>query len=495
MNEEKKVQIQLEKHLWPDEVIEKRRKKRTRLLIVTLSLCVFTFGFLVGNDFSENTTIVNGNNSIETSKFDTIQGIMSSQWFFKDELENGEEQLMDQALYGMANNEIDPHTTYMSRQDVEDFTTGIDMGFVGIGVQYNATDGLNVITRVFQNSPAQKAGVLPGDRIYSVDGELVEGMESDEIASKVKGLEGTVVQMGFLRNNEIITIDITRAPVNNTAYGEMLQDDIGYLQIYQFGSSTGNEAEEYLQLMTEQGMKKLIIDVRDDGGGYLAALVDIASLFLPEDTVAMQQVYSNGAIEFTKTKSGMFENIEEIVILVNEATASASEVLTLALKEERDDVTIVGTTTFGKGTVQVTHSFVDGSALKYTTSKWLSPSGVWVDETGITPDVEVFLHDVLYMGYDKIEDEVLEIDSVSSYVEVVQNSLDFLGYDVKRLDGYFDQSTYDELVLFQKELNIEAVGVIDNETLSALTAEVTKVWSMDKSYDSQLQKAIEVINE
>ncbi len=496
MNEEKKVQIQLEKHLWPDEVIEKRRKKRTRILTTAIAISVFIFGFLLGSDFNSGSPIISeSNSSMEATKFDSIMGIMESQWFYGSEIENLEEYLLDQALYGLTETDIDKHTTYMSREEIESFTTGIDMGFVGIGVQYSVTDGANLITRVFHNSPAEAVGVLPGDMIYSVDGINVVGMESDKIAEMVKGSEGSKVTIEFIRDNEIIEKELVRAPVLNTAYGEMIEDEIGYLQIYQFGSSTADETEGYLELMSEQGLRKLVIDVRDDGGGYLASLVDIASLFLPDNTIVMQQVYANGAIEFSKANKGMFENIEEIVILQNENTASAAEVFALALKEERDDVTLVGTTTYGKGTVQVTHSFIDGSAIKFTTSKWLSPSGVWVEGEGIEPDIEVYLHDVLYDSYSLIEEETFALDSVDYQVQVVQNALDFLGYELDRRDGYFDESTATALISFQDEFNITSKGIIDKETMEVLMAQVTKLWSLDKSYDAQLQKALEVLND
>ncbi len=503
MEENKKKIIKLENYVWPDEIEkemeQKSRKRRSMITTFALLISFFTFGVLVGSRFNESTPIaVEGQDSVqsELSKLDSIYNIMQSNWFFAPEVENIEEVLIDQALYGMTANEIDIHTSYLSREEVESFTTGIDMGFVGIGVQFTSTDGLNLITRVFHDSPADQAGVLPGDIIYRVNGELVDGMDSDAIAERVKGEEGTVVTVEFMRDNEIVELDIVRAPVQNTAYGEMLEGDVGYLQLYQFGSSTGYEAQGYLEMMSEQGMKRLIIDLRDNGGGYLETLVDIASLFLEEDVVAMQQLYSNGTSEVSKTHGGNFENIEEIVILANENSASASEVLIMTLTEQRNDVTVIGQTTYGKGTVQVTHSFGDGSALKYTTSKWLSPEGEWVDENGIDPDIDVKLHEVLYTPYSSLEDgTIYEYDSVSDTVQFVQYALDFLGYDITRQDGYFDRTTEDQLESFQREFNISNEGVVDQETLEVLSAQVTKMWALDDAYDAQLQAAIKYIAE
>lgn len=498
MDDEKKVRIQLEKHLWPDEIVEKKRKRRSKLILATLSMAMFCLGLVVGlSQAPQNRTVIQGNNGYSvSSKIDSVYNLLRNNWYFASEDENIEQHLVDRALYGMSSSSVDLHTSYMSREEVEGFTSSIDMGFVGIGVQYNTTDGLNLITRVFHNSPAEKAGVLPGDIIYSVDGELCADLDSDEIVNRVRGVEGSEVIMQFLRDNEIIELTITRGTVQNTAFGEMLDESVGYLQIYQFGSSTGDEVAGYLEMMSQQGLRELIIDLRDDGGGYLDALVSVASSFLPQGTIVMKQVYADGTVEYSKAKKGMFENIENIVILVNEDTASAAEVLTLALKEQRDDVVVMGTTTYGKGTVQITHTFSDGSALKYTTAKWLSPNDVWVNGVGITPDIEVRLHDVLYMSYAMMEEgTVIEADTVSATVQLIQQSLDFLGYPVNRMDGYFDTSTLKALTEFQKEFGLTRQGSIDSETLEAVLAQVTKKWALDDSSDIQLQKAIEVLHE
>ncbi len=392
MSDDKKIRIQLERHLWPDEIEERNRKRRSRLILITLCLAMFSLGIVLGITTAPQgkcATPYANNTSFYNTKIDSIQNILTEKWFFANEIENIEETLIDKALYGMSESAVDLPTTYMSREEVESFTTSIDMGFVGIGVQYTTVDDLNMITRVFHNAPAEKAGVLPGDVIYSIDGALVSEIGSDQIEERVKGIEGTDVVMGFIRDNEIIEITITRAAVQNTAYGEMKDDEVGYLQIIQFGSSTGQEVAGYLELMSQQGLKKLIIDLRDDTGGYLDALVDVASSFLPEGTVVMKQVYADGEEEISYAKAGMFDNIENIIILINDNSASAAEVFTLALKEQRDDVITLGTTTYGKGTVQVSHIFSDGSALKYTTSKWVSPNDVWVNGVGITPDMEI----------------------------------------------------------------------------------------------------------
>lgn len=276
----------------------------------------------------------------------------------------------------------------------------------------------------------------------------------------------------------------------------MINDKTGYIEIYQFGETTASEVKDYLTTMSEKGLEKLVIDLRDNGGGYLDTLVNLLNYFLPKDTLVMQQEYSDGKIEFSKTSGGNFENIKEIVVLINENSASASEVMTLALKEQRSDVTIVGVKSYGKGTVQVTKSFSDGSAIKYTTSKWLSPNGVWINKKGIEPDIEVKKPDAISANYSSMTDEEVYVeDTVSEKVKSAQLALDFLGYGVDRKDGYFSSNFKDVLMQFQKDFSLNVSGSLDSNTYKTIYSALAKEWSLNKQNDVQYQKALEILND
>lgn len=491
------VKLKLEKHLWQDELleIERKRNRRIKIVISVLSLIiVFILGFLVG---LSNPTPIAGTATDSESKLSKILDIMSHDWFFASEYENVEEHLLDNALYGMTKNEdVDLHTSYMSRSEVEAFTNSINMHFVGIGVQFFNAGDYSLVKKVFKDSPADKAGVLAGDIFNKVNGEDVRGKTSDELAALVRGEKGTEVVIEFLRQSNPITITITREEVNATSYGEMIDEKIGYLEMYQFGETTAREVESYLKSMSEQGLEKLIIDLRDNGGGYLDVLVNTLNLLLPKDTAVIQQVYPDGEVEFSKTTGGQFTNINEIVILINGNTASASEVMTLALKEQRSDVTIVGTKSYGKGTVQVTKSFVDGSAIKYTTSKWMSPNGVWVNKVGIEPDISVNLHDVFGVSFSQMnEEEIYKTDNVSDKIKAVQLGLQYLGYSIDRVDGYFSLHTSEALKDFQANEGLEITGVLNKKTYETVYSAVSKEWSLNKEKDAQYQKAVELLND
>ena len=499
-NEKKKVRIRLERHLWPDEIQQRKRKKQVTALMIASLVLVFAVGFLLGGSLQPQAlqSSLSQNESFAQAKLNSIYSIMKNEWYFGKEDENLEQDLIDAALYGMSSSSLDPHTTYMSAEETLAFSTSIDNNFVGIGIQYYSGTGLKVVTRVFVDSPAYEAGLQAGDILVAADGTALADLSSDEVAALVKGEAGTQVQLEVLRNNEPLTLTITRREVNTTVFGEMIDEAIGYLQIMSFGSTTGEECGRYLDLMSEQGLQQLVIDLRDNGGGYLDALVSVANLFLPADTLIMTQEYKDGQTVQTLTTGGNRENIQQIVILINQDTASASEVLAMALKEQRDDVTLVGTTSYGKGSVQVQRPFADGSVLKYTNSRWLTPKGEWINGVGIEPDVTETLPEVFQctlVSFVMEEEESYQQDQVSEHVASAQKALNFLGYATERTDGYFDDSTQSALSRYQSENNLTADGVLDGATLQSLYSSVQYAWSTDKSLDNQLQRAVTILHE
>ena len=498
--------IPVERFQYEDELNEqnqqlKRSSRRLRILLVAFSVLALLLGWLLGsfrpipffNDVRHGVTAVTQAKSSE--KISNVMGVMRRYWYFADSIEDIDTRLVDQALVGMTTNEEDPHTAYMSAEEILDFTQTINRDFVGIGVQFtNLENGLQLITRVFRDSPAEKAGVQAGDIIHSVDGVITENKTTDEIKELVQGEEGTVVTIVFQREGELITLDITRGKVGHTVDGRVCEDGIGMIAIEQFGETTKVEVQEFLDQFAEEGATKLIIDLRDDGGGYLEALRGVISLLLPENKVFIQREYSNGTKEVNKTDKGQYTQFSPIVLLVNENTASAAEAFTLGLKENRDDVTVIGTTTYGKGSMQVTQYFDDGSALKYTDSIWKSPNGRWINDTGIEPDETIELHEVLNSSYTTLEeDESYEPDSVSPIVKEIQLCLDFLGYTPDRMDGYYSAKTEEQLVAFEKASGLEEKTVIDKDLYGTMIAAVIHEWTVNDESDTQYQRALEIL--
>lgn len=489
--------IQVTRHLWPDEKENLKLKKENRFLtkLVYISSIICLIVGLMGGKYLRvfrNQPV--GKELYEAKFHDTMQ-IMENQWFFAKDVDNLDETLADQALVGITSNAIDPHTNYLSKKDMQEFVQHLNRSFVGIGIQYTATaDGLHMVERVFKNSPAEKAGVLPGDIIHMVDGKLVDHLENTEIAELVRGEEGTSVKIDFLRNGKTVSLNIVREEIHNTTFGE-IRDDIGYLQIAQFGESTDEEVRSYLEDFHEKGIEHLILDLRNDGGGYLDSLHGICNCLLPKDTVYIQREFADGKHDESKTNGDEIVGFNKIAILVNENTASAAEALTMALKEQRKDVTVIGNNTYGKGTVQITMSYTDGSALKFTNSKWLSPKGVWINNVGIKPDIEVNLPDILNAKFVKMSDgELYEIDSVGEPVKIAQMALSYLGYGKLREDGYFDEATKQALTTYQVDHDLEGNGQLNETIYASLISSVLLDFNQDTSKDTQYQKAKEVVN-
>ena len=472
-----------------------------RIITAALLVCALLAGWLFGSVFPMPGTAWLRRNARQAStmdasnKIEAALDVMENDWFFGKDIENLDARLNDQALLGIFSNEEDPHTEYMTAEEVSEFRQSIDRNFVGIGVEFISNSGINMVTKVFRGAPAFEAGVQPGDVIEAIDGVSTEGMTSADIKERVQGEKGTDVTISFRRQGEPVDITITRDEISATAHGFILDENTGYLQLYQFGTGTAQEIDRYLSEFREADIHKLVIDLRDNGGGYLDALAQVASRFLPGGTLCMKQVYPDGTEESVYAASGFLQDYFGIVILINENSASAAEVFTLAMKEQRKDVTIVGTTSYGKGTVQITRMFNDGSAIKYTTSKWVSPNGVWVNGTGITPDEEVAVPEgVSRMYYGMEDDETYQTDQVSEAVKDVQIALDYLGYAPDRKDGYFSVSTEEALKKFAADKGLDYNGKLTSDLHEAVVSALIMNWSTTHDHDTQLIRAREILN-
>ena len=495
--------IKLKRHLWPDE-LELRNTKRNvvfwkRIAVVTL-VAGLGVGWLSGSfvplPFTGSLrTALRGALGLHGDKVDAVKDIMENDWYFGEDIEDLDERLEDQAIAGMTTNEEDPHTEYMSKEENEAFVQSINRDYVGIGAEFIMHDNYPVVTRVFVDSPAEKAGLQAGDVIREVDGDDISGLSNDEISSRIGGDEGTDVTLHVERKMEEMDIVVTRGQVESTCYAEMLDEDLMYMRLYQFGAGTHDKMLTYFDdMVAENGNVKLILDLRGNGGGYLDSVQECASFFLDEGDIVMIQEFTDGSRNEIKALDDKNDAIHDIVILTDASTASAAEVMTLALKENRDDVTILGKTTYGKGTAQVSASFSDGSTLKYTASRWLSPDEEWINGTGITPDEEVDLPVALTISYPEMEEEVLGYDDVSGCVEGMQYILQYFGYDIDRTDGYFSTGTEAAWTAFEEDHDYSVDGQMDQEEYTAAIAEVIYDYAMSDAHDTQLSAAKEILN-
>ncbi len=297
--------------------------------------------------------------------------------------------LADGAARGMVAAVGDRYTIFMDKTEAEQFSKELSGEVTGIGCELGVRNDAATVVRVLENSPAAQAGLLAGDQFISVNDSSVEGLDSSEVASKIRGPEGTTVKVAVKRGEETKNFSITRAKLSDPSVRSSVENGIGTLTITRFDANTAALTRQAAQGFVTQGVKGVILDLRDDGGGYLDAAQDVASLWL-RDKVIVTEKTNNTVTGTIRTKGEpVLENIKTVV-LVNGGSASASEIVAGALQDHKA-ATLIGEKTYGKGTVQKLIDLPDGRQLKVTIARWFTPNGKNITKEGIAPDTVVQL--------------------------------------------------------------------------------------------------------
>lgn len=315
--------------------------------------------------------------------------------YYLDEVEKS--QLATGIYKGLVDSLGDVYSTYYTADEYAEMTEKSDGEYCGIGavMSQSASTGAVTIIQVYEDSPAMKGGMLPGDVLCGVEDTEIAGMDLSSIVALVKGEEGTKVSVNVIHmgDKEESTLVMERAKIEvPTVAHEMLKGDIGYIQVSAFDKVTVNQFKEAVDDLESLGEKGLIIDLRDNGGGLLTSVIDMLDYMLPEGLLMYTETKYGRDAEYSSTDDEYFD--KPVVILINGNTASASEVFTGAIQDYNAG-TVVGTTSFGKGIVQSVIPLKDGSAIKLTTSKYFTPNGRNIHGTGLEPDVEVELDEAL----------------------------------------------------------------------------------------------------
>ncbi|WP_232066017.1 S41 family peptidase [Bacillus sp. KH172YL63] len=401
------------------------------------------------------------------------------------------EDLVNGAINGMIDSVGDPYSDYMNQEEAKRFDESISSSFEGIGAEIQEKEGYISIVSPIKGSPAEKAGLQPNDTITKVDGKSIQGMSVTDAVLLIRGEKGTKVTLTIQRAGQEKPMDVTitrdEIPIE-TVYAEMQDNGVAKIQITSFSQNTYKELTEALNEMNEKGMKKLVLDLRQNPGGLLDQAVKISNLFVPEGEVLFQVKDNNGKVEKYVSESGQKVDVPAVV-LVDEGSASAAEILSAAVSES-NDILLIGTKTFGKGTVQTAETFEDGSNMKFTTAKWLTPEGNWIHEKGIKPDIEVKMPDYAQLPYINPEKELKESD-LSDQVKTAEQMLNALDLNPGNVDGYFDEDTTSAVKTFQQENGLKETGTLNGETITKL---MTKLREMLQENDPQLNKAIEELN-
>lgn len=345
--------------------------------------------------------LITGKNYLRVTKdlskvVDTYYAIVDNYYGDLDKTE-----LIDGAVEGMISKVGDTFTSYSAATDAETFSETIKGTYEGIGCTIAKYDtGEIKVIEVFPSSPAEEAGLLQGDRIIKVDNEDCTDKESQDISNYIKNSGKDKVVLTIEREDKELDITINLSKVDipyvTSKVIEHNNKKIGYIQVALFSGNSYKQFKTNLEKIEKENIDGLIIDVRDNSGGYLSSVTDIANMFLEKGKIIYQ-------LEDTKSKVKKKDTTKEkrtykVAVLINSSSASASEILASAIKESYKDGLVVGTTSYGKGTVQETKKLLDGSMIKYTTQKWLTPNGNYINEKGVQPTNEVELNEEYYQN-------------------------------------------------------------------------------------------------
>ena len=298
-------------------------------------------------------------------------------------------------LYGAAKGMVeawkDPYTRFVSPQRLKDEEIDLEGKYGGLGMYIGDRDGQILVISPMEDSPAERAGLKPKDQIVKVDDEVVIGWTSDRVVQKLRGEPDTKVTVWVRREGEeeLLSFEITREIIKlYSVRNEMLSDDIGYLKLTQFKHSTNDEARTAMKDMLKQGMRALILDLRNNGGGLLDASVKISSMFLRDGMVVETRGRNDRFNERYNVDKSLYLTNLPMVVLINGGSASASEIVAGALND-RGRAKLIGEKSFGKGSVQTLFPLTDGSGLYVTIARYYTPSGKVIDHVGLSPDIEV----------------------------------------------------------------------------------------------------------
>lgn len=371
----------------------KPRKINLSTSIIT-SFIFLVVGFFVGSNWQfilTNFSPYIGFRKSEQANWDSLNEIYTELKSFYDG-EVTEENALTGAKRGIAAALDDPYTTYLTAKEGNEFLFDLngEINEAGVGMELTFRNNHTVVVRTLPDNPARKAGIKPGDRIMKIGDENVDGKTTEDVAKKLRGKAGDKVKVEILRGADTLTFEMTREKINNVSADISYSDKTAIISVYRFAEDTGSLVRKLAEQAKAKQVDKVILDLRNNGGGYVSAAGEMLSLWLNGGDKYMieKSIHNDDKTDYVpRGKNPIFKDIKTIV-LINRSTASASEIVAGALKDYQK-ATIVGMTSFGKGVMQTMLNLSDGGKLKVTTAHWYTPNGSSINKTGIKPDVEV----------------------------------------------------------------------------------------------------------
>ena len=384
--------------------ILKGKNKFTIVEAISFMVVTFALGMIIGGIIMYGKETYKGSSSSSLDDFiSTYNDILNNYYQPVDA-----EKLLEAGINGMVNYLGDPYSIYMDKEDSEEFNMVLDGKYSGIGaeIQQLVETGEIKILEVYKDSPAEKAGLQKDDIIFKVNGEEIKGMTAADVSSRVKGETGTKVDLTIKRGEEIIDVTLTRGSVDiPSVTSEIIEKNnkkIGYIYVSVFAENTDSQFKAEVEKLEKDHIDSLIIDLRQNSGGHLKTVTNMISMFIKKDEVIYKLKTKDNVEEFKDQTDE--HRTYPIAIVIDNGSASASEVFTAALKEKYG-ATIVGEKSFGKGKVQKAYNLSNGAMIKYTYQEWLTPDGNYIDEQGIEPNIKV---EYSIKNGDKYDSQVLK---------------------------------------------------------------------------------------
>ena len=394
------------------------RKRQIILIpvIVILGVVLFFGGFFIGKNSQLQQSVsdriffnreLGKPEPIDFSLFWQALRMLEEKYVNSEKLDYKE--MLYGAIEGMTNSLGDDYTIFMKPEKAKSFMESVSgtESFEGVGMEIGIKNKILTVISPLEGTPAYQAGIKAGDKILEIDNQSTEGLLVEEAVNLIRGKKGTQVTLlinrkDFKEPKEFkLTRDVIQVPVIKW---EIRNNDIAHIKFYQFAGNLPSKFENIVSEILKSNAKKIILDVRNNPGGYLEVAVDIASWFLPKNSVVLKEEFKNGELEEYKSKGYNALQDFPVVVLINKGSASASEILAGALRDIKG-IKLIGEKTFGKGSVQEMERLKDGSSLKITVAKWLTPSGVSITDDGLNPDIEIEISDE---DYDNDKDPQLD---------------------------------------------------------------------------------------
>lgn len=438
-----------------------------------------------------HSNVNNNDSTINEALMQEALTIIEDRWYDSTDSKTPITQRM---ISGMIAGLDDPHTMYMSASEMSDFTNTVNGDYEGIGISFLLVNEGAFVTKVYKDTPAEKASLRTGDIIIKADGTSLKGLTIEEIKDKIAGKADTSVEITYIRDSKSYVKTLKRAAFDTDviySVKKVNNKTFGYLQIATFGTNTSVQVEEALKVFKNAGAKVIVIDLRDNGGGYLNAAYAILNFLNKEGQTLFMMEDKNGKKETYTDESDHPYTFDQGYVMINGSTASASELLAGSLKETLG-YTLVGTTSYGKGTAQLNATLSDSSVIKYTYAKWYTPNGKNIHLKGLAPDIEVKRFDFSSVDISGFK-TTYKYNQVNSHIKTMQLMLKQSGYKVDRTDGYFSKKTRLALMNFEKKNKLSVNGVYDEKDFRRLLAEFS-VYYEKLENDTQYKRVVKELS-